>query len=140
MQKLFEVHMKYIYLFIFLLLFCSLGYSQNPCPGTPTVTYSGKTYNTVQIGNQCWLKENLDVGTMIDSLANPGNNGIIEKYCYGNNPANCTTYGGLYQWNEAMQYVTTAGAKGICPTGWHIPDTSEFQILGTTVNNGNELK
>jgi uncharacterized protein (TIGR02145 family) len=111
------------------------------CSGIPTVTYSGKTYNTVQIGTQCWLKENLDVGTMIDSMANPSNNGIIEKYCYRNNPANCTTYGGLYQWNEAMQYVTTEKAKGICPTGWHIPTYAELQTLGTTVSNdGNALK
>ena len=36
------------------------------CPGTPTVSYSGKTYNTVQIGSQCWLRENLDVGTRIN--------------------------------------------------------------------------
>src|SRR5664280_2275287 len=111
------------------------------CPGIPTVTYSGKTYNTIQIGTQCWLKENLDVGTMIDSLANQTNNGIIEKYCYNNNPANCTTYGGLYQWNEAMQYLTTPGTKGICPTGWHIPTDAEFLTLGTTVsNNSNALK
>ncbi len=37
-----------------------------PCPGIPTVTYEGQTYNTVQIGNQCWFKENLNVGTMIN--------------------------------------------------------------------------
>src|ERR1035437_4843578 len=43
------------------------------CQGIPTVTYSGKTYNTIQIGTQCWLKENLDVGTMIDSFAIPSN-------------------------------------------------------------------
>src|SRR5664280_2888803 len=111
------------------------------CKGISTVTYPGKTYNTIQIGAQCWLKENLDVGTMIDSLANQTNNGIIEKYCYNNNPANCTTYGGLYLWNEAMQYVTTAGAKGICPTGWHIPTYAEMQTLQTTVgHNGNALK
>ena len=36
-----------------------------PCPRTPTVTYEGQTYNTVQIGTQCWFKENLNVGTMI---------------------------------------------------------------------------
>ena len=45
-------------------------FSQNPCPGLETVEYEGKTYNTVQIGEQCWLKENLDIGTMIDSLQN----------------------------------------------------------------------
>src|SRR5664280_597345 len=93
------------------------------------------------IGNQCWLKENLDIGVMIDSLQNQTNNVTIEKYCYNNNPANCTTYGGLYQWNEAMQYVTTEKAKGICPTGWHIPKNAEYQTLATTVsNNSNTLK
>ena len=123
------------------MVFCSISYSQNPCPGVPTVFYSGKTYNTIQIGTQCWLKENLDVGTMINGLDTAKNNGIIEKYCYNNDPANCTTYGGLYQWNEAMQYVTTPRTKGICPTGWHIPDTSEFITLATAVNlDGNALK
>jgi hypothetical protein len=33
-----------------------------------------------------------------------------------------------------MQYVTTEGAKGICPTGWHIPDISEYTTLAYTVN------
>ncbi len=109
--------------------------------GTSTVTYSGKTYNTVQIGSQCWLKENLDVGTMIQGSQNQTNNGTIEKYCYNNDPNNCTTYGGLYQWDEAMQYVTTLGTKGICPDGWHIPTQTEFELLKTTVNSdGNALK
>lgn len=115
-----------------------------PCPGIATVTYSGKTYNTVQIGDQCWLRENLDVGTMIAS--NTGNdnqtdNGIIEKYCYNNDPNNCDTYGGLYQWNEAMQYVTTPGTQGICPTGWHIPTYTELQALSSAVGgSSNALK
>jgi hypothetical protein len=73
-----------------------------PC-ATPTVTYAGKTYNTVQIGKQCWLKENLDVGTRINGSVNQTDNGTIEKYCYNDDPANCTTYGGLYTWNESMQ-------------------------------------
>lgn len=112
-----------------------------PCPGTPTVDYEGKTYNTVLIGNQCWLKENLDVGTMINSASDQTNNGILEKYCYNNVLDSCTTYGGLYQWNEAMQHVTTEGAQGICPTGWHIPSYAEFQTLAATVeNDGNILK
>jgi len=109
------------------------------CPAS--VTYSGKTYNTIVIGSQCWLKENLDVGTRIDGAVDQTNNSILEKYCYGDISANCTTYGGLYQWNEAMQYVTTAGIKGICPTGWHIPRNAEFTTLSTTVGgDGNSLK
>jgi len=108
-----------------------------PCQGTPTIDYAGKTYNTVQIGSQCWLKENLDVGIM----SGQSNNGIIEKYCYNNVLDSCTKYGGLYLWNEAMQYVTTEGAQGICPTGWHMPTLAEYQTLVTTLSNdANALK
>ncbi|MDO9256903.1 MAG: FISUMP domain-containing protein [Bacteroidales bacterium] len=113
-----------------------------PCQNTSTVLYAGKTYNTVQIGSQCWLRENLDVGTMINSNSssdNQTNNGTIEKYCYANSTANCEVYGGLYQWNEAMQYGT--GTQGICPNGWRIPAYDDLQTLITTVNNsGNQLK
>lgn len=109
--------------------------------GASKVSYGGKDYNTVLIGNQCWLKENLDVGEMIQGTSNQTNNSVIEKYCYNNNPTNCTTYGGLYQWDEAMQYITTEGAKGICPAGWHIPSSAEYQTLINFVNNeGNALK
>ncbi len=91
------------------------------CPGNPTVTdIDGNTYNTVQIGSQCWLKENLNVGEMINGNENMNNNGTIEKYCYGNDLANCHTYGGLYQWDEMMQYSTTQAVQGICPLDWHI--------------------
>ena len=105
------------------------------------VIYGGKTYNTVAVGSQCWLKENLDIGTMIPVSVNQSVNGTLEKYCYGNNAANCNTYGGLYQWNEVMQYVTTEKAKGICPPGWHIPTQAEFSTLATAVSNdGNTLR
>jgi uncharacterized protein (TIGR02145 family) len=108
-----------------------------PCTGTPTIDYAGKTYNTVQIGNQCWLKENLNVGTM----GSPYNNGSIEKYCYNNVLDSCTKYGGLYMWSEAMQYSTTTGAQGICPNGWHLPTLTDVQALASFVeNNGNTLK
>jgi uncharacterized protein (TIGR02145 family) len=100
-----------------------------PCPGTPTVLYEGKSYNTVQIGTQCWLRENLNVGTRINGGQDQTNNSIIEKYCYENHESNCNTYGGLYQWNELMQYVTTEGAIGICPSGWHIPTDAEWTTL-----------
>ncbi len=113
----------------------------SPCEGTPTVTYGGKTYTTVEIGSQCWLKENIDVGTMIQGTDTAKNNGIIEKYCYDNNAGNCVTYGGFYQWDEAMQYVTTRGTQGICPTGWHIPTYGELSTLYDIVNHdGNALK
>ncbi|PID56004.1 MAG: hypothetical protein CR986_10525, partial [Ignavibacteriae bacterium] len=62
-------------------------------------------------------------------------NGVIEKYCYDNDENNCTKYGGLYEWTEAMQYVTTEGTQGICPSGWHIPTRAEFRILESYVND-----
>ncbi len=112
-----------------------------PCPGTPTVSYAGKTYNTVLIGSQCWLKENLNVGTRINGGQNQTNNNVLEKYCYNNDTLNCITYGGLYQWDEAMQYSITAGVRGICPEGWHIPTYAELQTLASAVgNNSNALK
>ena len=62
-----------------------------PCKGLPIVIYDGKTYNTAQIGTQCWLKENLNTGIMLDSTKVQANNGIIEKYCFDNKPVNCET-------------------------------------------------
>ncbi len=122
-------------------LFAFVPVPVDPCPGIPTVTYADKTYNTVQIGNQCWIKENLDVGTMVQGNQNPTDNGIIEKYCFGDNENNCITRGGLYQWDEAMQYITSPGARGICPEGWHIPTLAELQVLANYVgNDGNALK
>jgi uncharacterized protein (TIGR02145 family) len=112
-----------------------------PCLGISTVSYTGKTYNTVEIGDQCWIKENLDVGVMIPGSQDQGNNSVIEKYCYNNDPNNCYIYGGLYQWNEAMKYSTSPGTQGICPLGWHIPTLTEFEILKAAVNSdGNALK
>jgi len=129
------------------------GTNGTPCPGVPTVAYAGKTYHTVQIGSQCWLKENLNVGKPINGSSNQTNNGIIEKYCYNDDTANCTTYGGLYQWAEAVQYKNgatntnlanpplTGNIQGICPSGWHLPTGAEFVALSTQVSgNGNSLK
>jgi len=80
------------------------------------------------------LVENLDVGLMIQGDQNQTNNGVIEKYCYDNNPNFCNTYGGLYQWDEVMQYTTILGSQGICPPGWHLPTISEFETLRNTVS------
>ncbi|MCX6245298.1 MAG: hypothetical protein NTU98_11410 [Bacteroidetes bacterium] len=101
------------------------------CGCSITDSRDSKTYNTVLIGSQCWFAQNLNVGTKVAGSVNQANNSIIEKYCYDNNDANCNTYGGLYQWDEAMQYSTTPGVKGICPTGWHLPTDAEWTTLTT---------
>ena len=74
-------------------------------------TRDGQSYTTVQIGTQCWMAENLNIGTMTNGSNNQADNGTIEKYCYNDSTANCDTYGGLYQWKEMMQYVTSASKK-----------------------------
>jgi uncharacterized protein (TIGR02145 family) len=99
--------------------------------------------DTITIGTQTWMKYNSDVGTMITGATAQTNNSVLEKYCYNNETANCTIYGGLYQWDEAMQYVTTQGAQGICPAGSHIPSDSEWTTLTTylgATTAGTQLK
>lgn len=104
------------------------------CPGIPTVEYGGQIYNTIQIFSQCWLKENLNIGEMIPGSQEMTDNEIFEKYCYDNDPAKCEVYGGLYQWDEMMDYRTIEGGKGICPTGWHIPSDEEWKVLEGAVD------
>lgn len=99
------------------------------CPGLEYFNYGGKTYSTVLIGTKCWMAENLNIGTMLNANVNSSNDSVIEKYCYGNDPVNCDYYGGLYQWDEMMQYDTMPGGQGICPTGWHIPTDKEWKLL-----------
>jgi uncharacterized protein (TIGR02145 family) len=95
----------------------------------------GQEYNTVQIGEQCWMQENLNIGTKIFHNVAQTNNPVIEKYCYGNVSANCETYGGLYQWDEMMQYTNQEGAQGICPAGWHLPADAEWAALTSYVSS-----
>ena len=89
----------------------------------------GQEYETVQIGDQCWMAENLNVGEMIDGGNDQTNNDVIEKYCYNNSTSECDEYGGLYQWNEVLQYNNIA--NGVCPVGWSIPASFEFCQLAT---------
>jgi uncharacterized protein (TIGR02145 family) len=101
------------------------------CGNPITDSRDGKTYNTVLIGSQCWFTQNLNVGTRINGPVSQSNNSIIEKYCYYDNESNCDVYGGLYQWNELMNYTSSSnsnpsGRQGICPTGWHVPSDAEW--------------
>jgi uncharacterized protein (TIGR02145 family) len=86
-------------------------------------------YRTVQIGEQCWFAENLNVGTKINASLNQTDNDVVEKFCYENVSANCSEFGGLYQWDEMMAYDTIENTKGICPEGWHLPNQAEWQML-----------
>ncbi|MCX6267411.1 MAG: fibrobacter succinogenes major paralogous domain-containing protein, partial [Bacteroidetes bacterium] len=92
----------------------------------------------------CWFKENLNIGTRVNSTEEQTNNSLIEKYCYNNLDANCAIYGGLYQWNEMKQYTVTAGGQGICPSGWHMPTDGEWTtvttFLGGTSVAGGKMK
>jgi uncharacterized protein (TIGR02145 family) len=106
--------------------------------------YDTCSYPTVQIGTQCWMSQNMNIGTILTGTStNSTSNGVLEKYCYNDTYTNCQTYGALYQWNEAMQYGSTEGAQGICPSGWHITSDAELYTLenyltdsGQTCNAG----
>jgi uncharacterized protein (TIGR02145 family) len=107
-----------------------------PCPGLSTVTYEGKTYNTVQIMTQCWLKENLDIGNMINGTVAQSDNQVIEKYCFNDDVSNCTLYGGLYQWSEMMNYISdSVSLQGLCPGDWHVATDLEWMVLEGTVDS-----
>lgn len=119
-----------------------------PCPGMSTVTdIEGNIYNTVQIDNQCWMKENLRTTKYQDNTAIPnvmgGNdwsnltNGAY--VWYNNNHIWKDVYGALYNWYAIEE------SYGICPTGWHVPSNADWDVLvdffgGGNSPAGNELK
>jgi uncharacterized protein (TIGR02145 family) len=107
----------------------------SPCDGQTFINYLGQAYEIIEISYQCWMAENLNVGEIIDGEEDQTNNGIIEKYCYDDDENNCDEYGGLYQWNEMMQYTIIPGNQGICPDGWHIPTDEEWKTLEGTVDS-----
>lgn len=96
-------------------------------------------YTTVEINGLCWMAENLNYGTMISNGYTQNNNSTPEKYCYNNSTTYCDQLGGLYQWNEIMDYSTTEGVQGLCMDGWHIPTDAEWTdmevFLDATVSN-----
>jgi uncharacterized protein (TIGR02145 family) len=95
-------------------------------PDPPLDERNGKAYPT---GDLVWMAANLDIGTRINGSLNASDNQEIEKYCYQNSDVNCEHYGGLYSWDEMMQYNYTESPQGICPDGWHIPSYEDWKLL-----------
>ncbi|MCD6345889.1 MAG: hypothetical protein J7L96_00570, partial [Bacteroidales bacterium] len=80
--------------------------------GSFTDPRDGHVYKTVTINDRLWMAENLNVGTMINSVTGGDNNdgyqrdnSKTEKFCYKDKKENCDIYGGLYQWDEAMGFT-----------------------------------
>jgi uncharacterized protein (TIGR02145 family) len=96
-----------------------------------------QTYLTVKIGSQCWMASNLNYGTILASSQYQRDNCFPEKYCFNDDPVNCTNSGALYQWDEIMQYDITPTGQGLCPPGWHLPSENEWNTLFSNyINNG----
>jgi uncharacterized protein (TIGR02145 family) len=107
------------------------------CGNNLTDIRDNKVYGSVQIGSQCWMASNLNFGTILASTQDQRDNCISEKYCYNDDPVNCTNQGGLYQWDELMLYDETSGDQGFCPPGWHIPTEADWNTLfANYINNG----
>lgn len=114
-----------------------------PCQEEPfIVDIDENVYETVLIGNQCWMKENLMVShypngspipfvecdqewcELLDSERN-------DAYCYQNNDTS-SCYGVLYTYSAAIAnnwQDDNVDNQGICPDGWHIPSEYDWSVL-----------
>ncbi|MCF0225686.1 MAG: hypothetical protein HUK20_15580, partial [Fibrobacter sp.] len=125
------------------------GYKSNWEYLNPNIEYDcilderdNQYYKTVEIGEQTWIAENMNYS---DESKTP--NLVDGNWCYENDLKNCETYGHLYTWAAAMNLDSKYNAneenpgnlvkekhQGICPTGWHIPDSTDFVILKNYVD------
>lgn len=92
---------------------------------------NGNVYDTIAIGTQVWMKQNLKVANYRNGDSIPTNlsnttwqNTTSGAYAiYNNTAANDSIYGKLYNW------YAVADPRGLCPTGWHLPSDAEWQTL-----------
>lgn len=121
-----------------------------PCPQHPTVTdYDGNVYNTVQIGTQCWMKENLKTSHYADGtyipVADTISHSISYRYFPEGDSSNVSTYGCLYNWAAVMNGNSASTAvpsnvQGVCPTGWHVPSAAEWIVMQDYVGAQNDCQ
>jgi uncharacterized protein (TIGR02145 family) len=105
------------------------------------VSYGGENYDAVLIGTQTWMARNLNYNASGSKCGSDNTDYIGSNYLLSDaNTAFCDTYGRLYNWSTAMgisnsynssYYNTSANTKyrGVCPSGWHIPNDAEWDVL-----------
>jgi len=84
--------------------------------------YDGNVYHAVLIGSQCWMAENLRTTHYADG----------SSFRYSSmQELDRTIYGCYYSWDVLMRTgdSTVQGNQGVCPTGWHVPSSTEWSIL-----------
>ena len=118
--------------------------------GTGTlVDYDGNVYNTVLIGSQCWMKENLRTTHYADGITITQGSNTSSSISYWYYPAgdasHKSTYGLLYNWMAAMHGAVSSsanpsGVQGVCPTGWHLPSNAEWDQLTNYVGSQNQYQ
>ena len=124
---------------------------EKSCPGTPTVTdHEGNVYATVQIGEQCWMRENLRTTHYADGDSIPAGGSNYSNtepfyYDYSSHSLPLETRGYLYNWPAAMHSASSSnanpsGVQGICPTGWHLPSDAEWTQLTDYVGSQSEYR
>ena len=102
--------------------------------GKGTVTdIEGNAYQTIKIGNQWWMAENLKttkyrngdlIGTTIPATLNiMSENNPKYQWAYDGNETNAATYGRLYSWHAVTD------SRNVCPAGWHVPTDAEWHTL-----------
>lgn len=144
---------------IFLVLTLS-AFSQ--VPGNGVTDIDGNQYNTVIIGTQEWMKENLNVskysdGTPIPQVTDPTawSNLTTGAWCYYNNDTSLgNTYGKMYNWyavagiwqaeSNPPTSAEIASRKSLAPSDWNVPSVADwsslFNYLGGNSVAGGKMK
>jgi len=83
---------------------------------------------------RCWMASNLNYGVRTDQHFVMTDNCVPEKYCKQNQESQCDAFGGIYQWDEMMDYLPVQnaiaeGKKGICPPQWHVATAAEWEEM-----------